>query len=200
MDLVGLLGVGSSLVGGILGNREQAKRRKEAMRWARRLLSMQNRDFAAAFQQIKGAQGQYENDPRRATLKAEWDKRMAQPDLITPEMLSLMKNQSYDQAARESGDSGSSLREMLQRQGMSGSGYGAGLQAAQQSRSFGRHAGISTRMDMEAAQKNRAARDDTLAGYQDFAMSDLARQLGFSESLASLYGSKQYGNSMMGGF
>ncbi len=200
MDLVGLLGVGSGLIGGLIGNRQEAKRRKQAMKWARKVFDMQQRDWAAAFQQIKGAQGAYETDPRRTAIKGEWEKRLAQPDLISPEMLSILKNQSYDQAHRESGDSIQALRESLQRTGMAGSGYGAGLEAAQRSRSFGRHAALSSRLDVEASEKNRRARDETLSGYQDFAMGDLARQLGFAESIASLYGSKQYGNSLLGGF
>lgn len=195
MDLLGILGLGSGIFSSIMQAHAQAKQRARAMKFLHQLIDQQNQDFATAKTSLASGEAEYRNDPRRAQNADLWQKRLASPDVITPEMESILRNSAFSSAAADAGAGTSVLREQLQRSGLGGSGLGAKIQADAQASGYGRAAAINNDLTVKTGQANRQARDSLYSQYQDYLDKDSANLYGFKKDVAGLYGSKQYGNS-----
>jgi hypothetical protein len=177
---------------------QESRKRMRAMREAARRLEInQSRDFNTAALGIRGAQSQWEGDPGRATLRQMWEKKLANPDVLDPGQISLMKAQGQDSAAQDASGSISRIREQAQRIGLGGSRAGLGLEAGVRMNAASRNAGISNDLDLAAARANLASRDQTREGYAGFLSNENDVRSGYAAQLASLYGSKQYGDSAL---
>lgn len=192
-----IAGLGANLLGSVLQAGESRKRFNAMRTAARRLEKNQNQNFNDARFALRGAQTAYENDPRRATLRQMWEQRLANPNVIDPGQLSVMKAQALDNATQGGASAVSRIREQAQRMGISNSRAGLGMEAGIRSQALGRAQGISNDLDLKAALANRQAQDAVREGYAGYVGEDLDRQSGFAQQLASLLGSRTYGESSL---
>lgn len=197
MDPISAVGLGVNVIGGIIQSREAAKRRKQAMRFLREMIAEQRKDFATAKTSLDAGRERYLGDPRRAQINSRWQERLANPNVISPEMESILRHATLDQTAREAGDGTSQTRESLQRRGLGGSALGAGVEAANASAAAGRASAINNDLRVKVEQTNRTARDNLYREHEDYVGEDLRTMYGFDRDTASLYGSKSYGNSAL---
>lgn len=190
-------GLGANLVGSIMQAKE-ARRRFSAMKRAAQILQQrQDADFATAIGGLRSAQANWEADPAQASLRQMWEDRLAHPDILDAGQISLMKARAMDEAARGSEGAISAVREQAQRSGLRGSPMAVGAERAVRSNAIGRNLGIAQGIELDAAQRNRAARDATQSGYADFVNSNADRRIGFAQSIANLLGSRQYSDSAL---
>src|SRR5262245_37338344 len=127
--LLDVAGLGLNLYGTIAAG-EEAHHRFRAMRSAaRRLQQQQNAEFNQARFGIREAQQAWENDPARATIRRLWEQRLANPDVISPEQLSVMRQTALSNAATGSEGAINALREQQQRAGLGSSPMALGAEA-----------------------------------------------------------------------
>jgi hypothetical protein len=200
VPLLGIAGVGANLAGTFLGAQE-ARRREKAMRIAmQRLIEAQTRDRATALWEQKEARSRFLADPRRAKLQSSMDELLANPDVIDPATLSLMKGQMMDSAAASSEGSIQRLRQQQQRTGTRGTTHGTGQEAALRARYHGRNATLATQLDLQAATANKESRRRIGAQYGDYLSGDMAREFSFSDQISGLYGNTRYDSGALLGF
>lgn len=192
-----IAGLATGVLGSVLQAKEARKRMRAMREAARRLEINQSRDFNTAAFGIRGAQSAWESDPGRATLRQMWEQKLANPDVLSPAQISLMKAQGQDAAAQDASGSISRIREQAQRVGLGGSRAGLGLEAGVRMNAASRNASISNDLDLAAAKANLASRDDTRQGYAGFLSNENDVRSGYAAQLASLYGNKTYGDSAL---
>ncbi len=190
-------GLGAQIFGAISQQSEAHHRFRLMRQAAKRLQLAQDRDFNTAQQGLRGAQSAWENDPGRAEVRRLWEQKLANPDVVNPAELSLMKNQGYDSAARDSGASVSRIREQAQRIGLGNSRAGLGLEAGTRAQAFSRNASISNDLDLAASKANTASRDSTRMGYGNYLSGENDVRSGYATALANLLGSRSYGDSAL---
>lgn len=186
-------GLAANVFGSIMQNEEARKRFRAMKQAAKRLAVQQNINLGNARSAIEGARSAWENDPGQATLRSMWQKKLANPDVISPEELSFQKQSALSQAGSESAGAITSLREQQQRAGLGGSRMALGAEAGLRSQAFGKAAGISTGLDITAKKANQQARDQTLQDYAGFQSDQNATRSSYSMAIANLLGNRQYG-------
>ncbi len=185
-------------IGGAIFNARAAKKRFNAMKEAAQALDRrQSNDFNTAVTGVRGAQAAWEADPAQASLRSMWEQRLANPNVVSEGDLSNMKQQALSSAGSESAGAITASREQAQRRGLGGSRAGMAGERAIRAGAFGRAAGISTGLDMEASKANRASQDAVRGGYADFAERNNQTRMGFAQQLAALYSNKNYGESAL---
>lgn len=190
-------GLGANVVGGIF-QAKAAKKRFNAMKEAaQRLQAKQDNDYNTALLGIRGAQSAWETDPAQAALRSMWEKRLANPDVVTPEALSSYKQQALSSAGSETAGAITAAREGAQRRGLGASRAGMAGERAIRAGAFGKAAGISTGLDLEADKANRLAQDQVRQGYAEYAGGQNATRMNFAQAIANLIGSRTYGESAL---
>ncbi len=192
-----MAGLGAGIVGGIF-EAKAAKKRFNAMKAAaQRLQAKQDNDFNTGLLGLRGAQGAWENDPAQAKIRAMWEQRLANPDVVSQGDLSNYKQQALSSAGSESAGAITAAREQAQRSGLGGSRAGMAGERSIRAGAFGRAAGISTGLDMEAGKANRAAQEQVRQGYTDYSDGQNSTRMNFAQAIASLIGSRTYGESSL---
>lgn len=190
---LGLLGQG---IGGIFAMKSANSRFNKILQHLKQVESWQRQNLATGIGNIQASKQAFENDPRRARMRSEWESLMSNPSALTDGMVSSTKQNALSGTARQVAGSSRALSADAQRRGLGNSPLAAALQGnlyAQGNRDF---QDLSANIDMEAAKQRQADKERVLAGYENYVQSDLDRAYGYSKDLAGLLGSVQYGNSM----
>lgn len=190
-------GLAANLVGSIMQAKEARKRFRAMKKAAVNVERRRDANQAAAVGQLSGGLQEYDASPGRASLRSMWEQRLANPDVVSAGDLSVAKQGALSEAGSESAGAIGSLREQQQRAGLGGSRMALGAEAGLRSRAFGRAAGISTGLDMEAAKANRASADSIRSGYGEYQADDERVRGGYRTAIANLLGSRQYDESSM---
>lgn len=185
-------------IGGQIFQAQAAKKRFNAMKTAaQRLQAKQDNDYNTALLGIRGAQSAWETDPAQAQIRSMWEQRLANPSVVGAGDLSNLKQQALSSAGSESAGAITASREQAQRAGLGGSRAGMAGERAIRAGAFGKAAGISTGLDMEAAKANRTSQDAVRSGYSEYAAGNNATRFNFAQAISNLIGSRQYGESAL---
>lgn len=190
-------GLGANLVGSLMQAAEARKRFRAMKMAAQRVEQRRNADSAMASAELRGGLADYESSPGRASLRSMWESRLANPNVVSDADLSVAKQGALSEAGSESAGAITAVREQAQRSGLGGSRMSLGVETGIRGRAFGKAAGISTGLDMEARKANRASQDATREGYANYLNDDEQVRGGYRRAIANLLGSRQYDESSM---
>lgn len=192
-----VLGLASNALGSYFQQKESRKRFKAMRNAARAIEARRANEFNTSLIGLRGAQTAWENDPARATLRKMWEAKLANPNVVSQGDLSVMKQGALSNAGSESAGAINRLREQQQRSGMGGSRMALGAEAGLRSGAFGKAAGISSGLDLEANRLNTEATDKARSGYADYAHDENDTRTGYAKMIADLYGSRQDGETAL---
>lgn len=190
-----LLGIGGSILGGILNNNAANSRMKKMLRHIREVMAWQRQNLATAQTELRAGRAEYENDPRRAKLGQAWQDLLDNPSALTPEIVSSIKQNAITSTAKQASETQRRTAANVQRRGLGNSPIGAILDASISRGASQDVQNLVAGIDKDAALQRRKDEMQVLSGYTDWTTSDMDRRYQFSKDIAGLLGSVNYGNS-----
>lgn len=191
-----IVSAGASFVGGLMNQRAADKRWRSMMKHLKAVEAWQRQNLATATNSIQGSLQAFQSDPRRAKVRAEWDRLLENPSSLTDEYVSSVKQNALSGSAKGAAASSKRLSADAQRRGVGNSPYISTLQGALFSNANRDAQNLSASIDQGAAKQRFDDKKEVLAGYQQYTDDDLSREYGYSKDLAQLLGSVNYGNSL----
>lgn len=187
---------GLGLIGSILGNREEARRRERQMEMIREIMREQRQNLAEAKAGLIKGRAAYMNNPGRAETMARYEKMLREEGPFNGSTVSAMKSTAGAAIGRNSALQMSQLRESLAKRGISGSGMAMAATNQAARNASADTVGQQTDIDIKTRKTNEDYKRSALDAYQNMMMGDAKQQYGFEEDYASLLGSVNYGNSL----